>query len=155
MAQNTNTLIPAIEALLNQIIESEQQKATEDSKKNKVINVNIPLRNNLFLTAVAYNGPVTIAYFSDKTCTKARSMTDNYDAAAGIAVCICKKLLGQGVFYKILKECDPTYNGRTDTTLILEKKNEANRVKKENRAEEEDTTEIDDALDFFTWLFGI
>lgn len=151
-----------IEDILNQIIAEEQKQKEKLAKKNQTYNVNIKLNEKLTLKAIAYNGPVVIAYFSDGTCTKARSMTENYDAGAGIAVCITKKLIGEEVFYQVLKECDPTYKkkGPVKANAIAERKNEANRIEAKNTAKSENKAEDEDNLeeffnDFISFVFGL
>lgn len=151
-----------IEDILNQIIAEEQKQKEKSAKKNQTYNVNIKLNEKLTLNAIAYNGPVVIAYFSDGTCTKARSMTENYDAGAGIAVCITKKLIGEEVFYQVLKECDPTYKAKSPVkeNAIAERKNEANRIEAKNTAKSEDEAEGEDDLEelfnrLLAFAFGI
>ena len=106
---NDLPILTDLVSLINANIEETERKTLKNAekaqKKNSVVicHVLIDESKDLYLDRVDFNGPVIIATFSDNTKTKAKSMTENYDADAGLAVCLCKKLMGEENFYKLLK----------------------------------------------------
>lgn len=78
------------------------------TKKNKAIWKDMNISPDLLLKGSSFNGPVSMLHFADGTMTKARSMNESaYDKQAGIAICLCKKLIGEDLFYKFINTYAP------------------------------------------------
>lgn len=62
----------------------------------------------VYLTQVEYREPVTIAFWSDGTKTKARcSAEDTYSKEAGLMVCLLKKTMGNQFTKRTLNDWLP------------------------------------------------
>lgn len=64
-------------------------------------NYNFPgvLPNNIYIKEIIYNEPATIVLWSDKTKTVCKCHPDDtYSKESGLAMCICKKLMGNKEF---------------------------------------------------------
>ena len=57
---------------------------------------------------VKFNPPATIVFWTDNTKTVVKCNGEDYDPEKGLAMCICKKVLGnKGNYYKVFKKWLP------------------------------------------------
>ena len=61
-----------------------------------------------FIKKVKFNPPATIVFWTDNTKTVVKCNGEDYDPEKGLAMCICKKVLGnKGNYYKVFKKWLP------------------------------------------------
>lgn len=54
---------------------------------------------------VKFNPPATIVFWTDNTKTVVKCKEEDYDPEKGLAMCICKKMLGnKGNYYEVFKK---------------------------------------------------
>lgn len=57
---------------------------------------------------VKFNPPATIVFWTDNTKTVVKCNSEDYDPEKGLAMCICKKVLGEkGNYYEVFKKWLP------------------------------------------------
>ena len=114
------------------LLEDEIDASMKEKKKVSkiVIDQEVKVTDTLSITKQIVQGPVVICFWSDGTKTKAKSMIpENFDYEVGLTVCICKKLLGEDLYFKILNQNCKIFDERG--TVINEK----------NSASKKDTVE--------------
>lgn len=87
----------------------------------KLTPANIDVRG--FIKKVIFNDPATIVYWFDGTKTVVKAENEDYDPEKGLAMCICKKVLGnKGNYYEVFKKWLPEKEPEPDHPLksILE-----------------------------------
>ena len=61
-----------------------------------------------FIKKVKFNPPATIVFWTDNTKTVVKCKGEDYDPEKGLAMCICKKVLGdKGNYYEVFKKWLP------------------------------------------------
>lgn len=61
-----------------------------------------------FIKKVKFNPPATIVFWTDNTKTVVKCNGEDYDPEKGLAMCICKKVLGdKGNYYEVFKKWLP------------------------------------------------
>ena len=61
-----------------------------------------------FIKKVKFNPPATIIFWTDNTKTVVKCNGEDYDPEKGLAMCICKKVLGdKGNYYEVFKKWLP------------------------------------------------
>lgn len=61
-----------------------------------------------FIKKVKFNPPATIVFWADNTKTVVKCKGEDYDPEKGLAMCICKKVLGdKGNYYEVFKKWLP------------------------------------------------
>lgn len=61
-----------------------------------------------FIKKVKFNPPATIVFWTDNTKTVVKCSGEDYDPEKGLAMCICKKVLGdKGNYYEVFKKWLP------------------------------------------------
>ena len=61
-----------------------------------------------FIKKVKFNPPATIVFWTDNTKTVVKCNGEDYDPEKGLAMCICKKMLGnKGNYYEVFKKWLP------------------------------------------------
>lgn len=61
-----------------------------------------------FIKKVKFNPPATIVFWTDNTKTVVKCNSEDYDPEKGLAMCICKKVLGdKGNYYEVFKKWLP------------------------------------------------
>ena len=57
---------------------------------------------------IKFNPPATIVFWTDNTKTVVKCNGEDYDPEKGLAMCICKKMLGnKGNYYEVFKKWLP------------------------------------------------
>lgn len=61
-----------------------------------------------FIKNIKFNPPATIVFWTDNTKTVVKCNGEDYDPEKGLAMCICKKMLGnKGNYYEVFKKWLP------------------------------------------------
>lgn len=67
---------------------------------------------------VKFNPPATIVFWTDNTKTVVKCKGEDYDPEKGLAMCICKKVLGnKGNYYEVFKKWLP----KEDDSNVVQK----------------------------------
>ena len=70
---------------------------------------------------VKFNPPATIVFWTDNTKTVVKCNGEDYDPEKGLAMCICKKMLGnRGNYYEVFKKWLPKRDDSDITQKILQ-----------------------------------
>ena len=74
-----------------------------------------------FIKKVKFNPPATIVFWTDNTKTVVKCSGENYDPEKGLAMCICKKMLGnKGNYYEVFKKWLPKEEASDVVQKVLE-----------------------------------
>lgn len=70
---------------------------------------------------VKFNPPATIVFWTDNTKTVVKCNGEDYDPEKGLAMCICKKVLGEkGNYYEVFKKWLPKEDDSDVVQKVLE-----------------------------------
>lgn len=70
---------------------------------------------------VKFNPPATIVFWTDNTKTVVKAENEDYDPEKGLAMCICKKMLGnKGNYYEVFKKWLPKEDDSDVVQKVLE-----------------------------------
>ena len=70
---------------------------------------------------VKFNPPATIVFWTDNTKTVVKCTGEDYDPEKGLAMCICKKMLGnKGNYYEVFKKWLPKRDDSDITQKVLQ-----------------------------------
>ena len=70
---------------------------------------------------VKFNPPATIVFWTDNTKTVVKCQGEDYDPEKGLAMCICKKVLGnKGNYYEVFKQWLPKEDDSDVVQKVLE-----------------------------------
>lgn len=70
---------------------------------------------------VKFNPPATIVFWTDNTKTVVKCKGEDYDPEKGLAMCICKKILGnKGNYYEVFKKWLPKEDDSDVVQKVLE-----------------------------------
>lgn len=70
---------------------------------------------------VKFNPPATIVFWTDNTKTVVKCKEEDYDPEKGLAMCICKKMLGnKGNYYEVFKKWLPKEDDSDVVQKVLE-----------------------------------
>lgn len=70
---------------------------------------------------VKFNPPATIVFWTDNTKTVVKCNGEDYDPEKGLAMCICKKVLGEkGNYYEVFKKWLPKEDDSDIVQKVLE-----------------------------------
>ena len=74
-----------------------------------------------FIKKVKFNPPATIVFWTDNTKTVVKCSGEDYDPEKGLAMCICKKMLGnKGNYYEVFKKWLPKDEDSDVVQKVLE-----------------------------------
>ena len=74
-----------------------------------------------FIKKVKFNPPATIVFWTDNTKTVVKCGGEDYDPEKGLAMCICKKMLGnKGNYYEVFKKWLPKEEDSDVVQKVLE-----------------------------------
>ena len=74
-----------------------------------------------FIKKVKFNPPATIVFWTDNTKTVVKCKGEDYDPEKGLAMCICKKVLGdKGNYYEVFKKWLPKDDDSDVVQKVLE-----------------------------------
>ena len=93
---------------------SANKKATERSNY-------MPTDIRSCIKKVKFNPPATIVFWTDNTKTVVKCSGEDYDPEKGLAMCICKKMLGnKGNYYEVFKKWLPKEEDSDVVQKVLE-----------------------------------
>ena len=74
-----------------------------------------------FIKKVKFSPPATIVFWTDNTKTVVKCSGEDYDPEKGLAMCICKKMLGnKGNYYEVFKKWLPKEDDSDVVQKVLE-----------------------------------
>ena len=119
-------------ATTNNTFSNDCVKLSEDSSKlqfivspqttlrGKLYNFPGVLPTNVYMKEVIYHKPATIVFWSDGTKTVCKCHDDDtYSEETGLAMCICKKMLGNKEFKRIFEAWLPEQKSLLSTKITL------------------------------------
>lgn len=119
-------------ATTNNTFSNDCVKLSEDSSKlqfivspqttlqGKLYNFPGVLPNRVYMKEVIYHKPATIVFWSDGTKTVCKCHDDDtYSEETGLAMCICKKMLGNKEFKRIFEVWLPEQKSLLSTKITL------------------------------------
>ena len=93
---------------------SENKETTERSNY-------MPTDIRRLIKNVKFNPPATIVFWTDNTKTVVKCNGEDYDPEKGLAMCICKKMLGnKGNYYEVFKKWLPKRDDSDVTQKVLQ-----------------------------------
>ena len=80
-------------------------KSTSANKETTERSNYMPTDIRRLIKNVKFNPPATIIFWTDNTKTVVKCNGEDYDPEKGLAMCICKKMLGnKGNYYEVFKK---------------------------------------------------
>lgn len=108
-----------IDALLYYINGS--NKSPSANKKTTERSNYMPTDIRRHIKKVKFNPPATIVFWTDNTKTVVKCKGEDYDPEKGLAMCICKKMLGnKGNYYEVFKKWLPKEDDSDVVQKVLE-----------------------------------
>ena len=108
-----------IDALLYYIQGSD--KSPSANKKTKERSNYMPTDIRRLIKKVKFNPPATIVFWTDNTKTVVKCKGEDYDPEKGLAMCVCKKVLGdKGNCYEVFKKWLPKEDDSNVVQKVLE-----------------------------------
>ena len=99
----------AVYALIGEL-NNDETEGGENMKHKEITNKSnrTPPDIRRFIKKVKFNPPATIVFWTDNTKTVVKCKGEDYDPEKGLAMCICKKVLGdKGNYYEVFKKWLP------------------------------------------------
>lgn len=95
-----------IDALLYYIKGSNKSPSANKEADERSYYMHYDIRR--YIRNVKFNPPATIVFWTDNTKTVVKCKGEDYDPEKGLAMCICKKVLGdKGNYYEVFKKWLP------------------------------------------------
>ena len=109
-----------IDALVYGYIKGSDKSPSENKKTTERSNyVSTDIRR--LIKKVKFNPPATIVFWTDNTKTVVKCKGEDYDPEKGLAMCICKKVLGdKGNYYEVFKKWLPKEDDSDIVQKVLE-----------------------------------
>ena len=105
-----------IDALLYYIKESNKSPSANKEAAERSYYMHYDIRRHI--KNVKFNPPATIVFWADNTKTVVKCQGEDYDPEKGLAMCICKKVLGdKGNYYEVFKKWLP----KVDDSDVVQK----------------------------------
>lgn len=100
----------------------ESDKSPSANKKEITERSNyMPTDIRRLIKKVKFNPPATIVFWTDNTKTVVKCNDEDYDPEKGLAMCICKKVLGnKGNYYEVFKKWRPKEDDSDVVQKVLE-----------------------------------
>ena len=96
-------------------------KAPSANKETTERNNYMPTDIRRLIKNVKFNPPATIVFWTDNTKTVVKCNGEDYDPEKGLAMCICKKMLGnRGNYYEVFKKWLPKRDDSDITQKVLQ-----------------------------------
>lgn len=90
-----------------------------DEEYSKIVETEHNIRGRI--KNVKFNPPATIVFWTDNTKTVVKCEGEDYDPEKGLAMCICKKVLGnKGNYYEVVKKWLPKEDDSDVVQKVLE-----------------------------------
>ena len=108
-----------IDALLYYIKGSDKSPSANKEAAERSYYMHYDIRR--FIKKVKFNPPATIVFWTDNTKTVVKCKGEDYDPEKGLAMCICKKVLGdKGNYYEVFKKWLPKEDDSDVVQKVLE-----------------------------------
>ena len=108
-----------IDALLYYIKGSNKPPSANKETSERSYYMHYDIRR--FIKKVRFNPPATIVFWTDNTKTVVKCSGEDYDPEKGLAMCICKKMLGnKGNYYEVFKKWLPKEEDSDVVQKVLE-----------------------------------
>lgn len=108
-----------IDALLYFIKGPDKSLSTNKETAERSHHMHYDIRK--FIKKVKFNPPATIVFWTDNTKTVVKCKGEDYDPEKGLAMCICKKVLGdKGNYYEVFKKWLPKEDDSDVVQKVLE-----------------------------------
>ena len=108
-----------IDALLYYIKGSNKSPSANKETAERSYHMHYDIRR--CIKKVKFNPPATIVFWTDNTKTVVKCQGEDYDPEKGLAMCICKKVLGdKGNYYEVFKKWLPKEDDSDVVQKVLE-----------------------------------
>lgn len=108
-----------IDALLYYIKGPDKSPSTNKKADERSYYMHYDIRR--LIKKVKFNPPATIVFWTDNTKTVVKCKGEDYDHEKGLAMCICKKVLGdKGNYYEVFKKWLPKEDDSDVVQKVLE-----------------------------------
>ena len=108
-----------IDALLYYIKGSNKSPSANKEAAERSYYMHYDIRRHI--KNVKFNPPATIVFWTDNTKTVVKCKGEDYDPEKGLAMCICKKVLGdKGNYYEVFKKWLPKEDDSDVVQKVLE-----------------------------------
>ena len=108
-----------IDALLYYIKGSNKSPSANKETSERSYYMHYDIRR--FIKKVKFNPPATIVFWTDNTKTVVKCKGEDYDPEKGLAMCICKRVLGdKGNYYEVFKKWLPKEDDSDVVQKVLE-----------------------------------
>ena len=108
-----------IDALLYYIKGSNKSPSANKEAAERSYYMHYDIRRHI--KNVKFNPPATIVFWTDNTKTVVKCNGEDYDPEKGLAMCICKKVLGdKGNYYEVFKKWLPKEDDSDVVQKVLE-----------------------------------
>lgn len=121
-ATTNNPFVELSEVCNNVILDMSKPQLTgspQTTLRGKLYNFPGVLPTNVYMKEVIYHKPATIVFWSDGTKTVCKCHDDTYSEETGLAMCICKKMLGNKEFKRIFEAWLPEQKSLLSTKITL------------------------------------
>ena len=109
-----------IDALVYGYIKESDKSPSANKKRTERSNY-MPTDIRSCIKKVKFNPPATIVFWTDNTKTVVKCNGEDYDPEKGLAMCICKKMLGnRGNYYEVFKKWLPKEDDSDVVQKVLE-----------------------------------
>ena len=109
-----------IDALVYGYIKESDKSPSANKKRTERSNY-MPTDIRSCIKKVKFNPPATIVFWTDNTKTVVKCSGEDYDPEKGLAMCICKKMLGnKGNYYEVFKKWLPKEEDSDVVQKVLE-----------------------------------
>lgn len=109
-----------IDAFLYYVKESDKSPSANKEAAERSYYMYYDIRK--FIKNVKFNPPATIVFWTDNTKTVVKCNGEDYDPEKGLAMCICKKVLGdRGNYYEVFKKWLPKEDDSDVVQKVLER----------------------------------
>ena len=96
-------------------------KSSSSNKETTERSNYMPTDIRRLIKNVKFNPPATIVFWTDNTKTVVKCNGEDYDPEKGLAMCICKKMLGnKGNYYEVFKKWLPKRDDSDITQKVLQ-----------------------------------
>ena len=122
-ATTGNPYVELSEVCNNEILDTFKPQLTgspQTTLRGKLYNFPGVLPTNVYMKEVIYHKPATIVFWSDGTKTVCKCHNDDtYSEETGLAMCICKKMLGNKEFKRIFEAWFPEQKSLLNIKITL------------------------------------
>ena len=116
----SNDCVKLSEARTDELVDLQFTVSPQTTLRGKVYNFPGVLPTNVYMKEVIYHKPATIAFWSDGTKTVCKCHNDDtYSEETGLAMCICKKMLGNKEFKRIFEAWLPEQKSLLNIKITL------------------------------------